>query len=164
MSVRSPKPKYTHESKPNKCISQERSGPLKNDQNAKTRTPNMQTKGRRDTLQNPRTQQTRNTCEARVFGFGLHSWVLLSVPPAIVLQRTRSVSESGDVVPYLAQGINAPLWLCGHQQLTASDRSGMGSTGPNHSTLAFEHHGLQGGFCRLKHRHRNTDPKIGPGG
>ena len=54
----------------------------------------MQTKGRRDTLQNPRTQQTRNTCEARVFEFGLHFWVLLSVPPAIVLQRTRSVSES----------------------------------------------------------------------
>ena len=128
----------------------------------------MQTKGRRDTLQNPRTQQTRNTCEARVFGFGLHSWVLLSVPPAIFCNepdrfpnRSRTM---GDVVPYLAQGINAPLWLCGHQQLTASDRSGMGSTGPNHSTLAREHHGLQGGFCRLKHRHRNTDPKIGPGG
>ena len=69
-----------------------------------------------------------------------------------------------DVVPYLVQGISAPLWLCGHQQLTASDRSGMGSTGPNHSTLAFEHHGLQGGFCRLEHRHRDTDPKIGPGG
>ncbi len=24
--------------------------------------------------------------------------------------------------------------------------------------------GLQGGFCRQKHRHRNTDPQIGPGG
>jgi hypothetical protein len=23
---------------------------------------------------------------------------------------------------------------------------------------------LQGGFCQQKHRHRNTDPKIGPGG
>ncbi len=53
----------------------------------------MQTKGRRDTLQNPRKQQTRSTSEARVFGFGVYSWVLLSVPPAIVLQRTRSVSE-----------------------------------------------------------------------
>ncbi len=23
---------------------------------------------------------------------------------------------------------------------------------------------VRGGFCRLKHRHKNTDPKVGPGG
>ncbi len=76
---------HGHWTKPKKCISHNRSGPLQNDQNAKTRTPNMQTKSRRDALQNPRMQQTRKTCEARVLGFGLYSWVLVSVPRAIVL-------------------------------------------------------------------------------
>ncbi len=61
--------------------------------------------------------------------------------------------------------------------LRARVRTGLGAFGPKTRALIgpndpqtttgnpkIQPHGLQGGFCRRRHRHKNTDPKIGPGG
>ncbi len=67
----------------------------------------------------------------------------------------------GDVVPYLVHGIKAPLWLCGHQQLTASDRSGPSETqGPCPEAKGFlyqsPYHNLPTTLAE-----RKTKPGIG---